>query len=260
MRISILIGHIPVSLDINSNLNNILKILSKSKENDLVIFPEGSISGYDTQVSFLSKIKITELDNAMRNLQEQVIKRNIHVWIGTCLFEENRWYNCALGLTPNREVFRYDKVNLATHERGIFTHGSKLRVFNQNINNEELTIGVQLCRELKYSEQWRWLAINGAKLFLHLNNSIGNPRDKSIWRSQLISRATENQRYVISVNCASNEQTSPTIIIDPRGEVLEEISSGQDQFIRTKIDLDLVSDYYINQSRVDLLELQYKGK
>ena len=47
MLISILGAQFPVSFDVQDNLNQILSILKNSKEQDLVVFPEGCISGYE---------------------------------------------------------------------------------------------------------------------------------------------------------------------------------------------------------------------
>ena len=61
MLISILGAQFPVSFDVQDNLNQILSILKNSKEQDLVVFPEGCISGYDTNLSFLEKVDDDEL-------------------------------------------------------------------------------------------------------------------------------------------------------------------------------------------------------
>lgn len=55
MNLSILVAQFPVSHNILENLEQILNILKNSQENDLVVFPEGCISGYDTDLSFLAK-------------------------------------------------------------------------------------------------------------------------------------------------------------------------------------------------------------
>ena len=39
MEISILVGQFPITLDIESNLNNIETILANSEKDDLVVYP-----------------------------------------------------------------------------------------------------------------------------------------------------------------------------------------------------------------------------
>ncbi len=257
MQISILVAQFPVSFDVQDNLNQILEILKHSKEYDLVVFPEGCISGYDINLSFLGKINISQVNEALEILRNEAITRKVHLWVGSCLFENNKWYNAALGFTPEGKMNRYNKVNLATHERGIFTFGSELQTFLLEFNEQFINAGVQLCRDLKYPEQWRWLALNNAQIFLHLNNAKGDSSVQSVWKSQLISRATENQRFVISVNTAASHQECPTIVINPKGEILKEVNSKQTQYFRITLDLDLISNWYINQSRTDLINISY---
>ncbi|MFW9829481.1 MAG: carbon-nitrogen hydrolase family protein [Candidatus Thorarchaeota archaeon] len=257
MFLSILAAQFPVSLTIQNNLDQILAILNHSKKNDLVVFPEGSISGYDTNISFLEQIDMNKVNNAMKTLKTEAKEKKINLWVGSCLFENGNWFNVALGFTPDGKVNRYNKVNLAIHERGTFTFGSELNMFPLEFNGQIVNVGVQMCRDLKYPEQWRWLAMKKAQIFLHLNNAIKSSSGQSVWKSQLVSRATENQRFVISVNAASITQECPTIAINPQGEILNEICSSETQYFRLKIDLDLISDWYIKQSRCDLIKIKY---
>jgi len=260
MDISILVAQFPVSYSIDENLEIILGVLKQSKEDDLVVFPEGSISGYDTELSFLEKIDMSKVTYALEVLKSVAMEKRIHLWVGACLLEQNRWYNAALGFSPQGQTYRYNKVNLATHERNTFTFGSKLVTFPLQFNNQIVNIGIQLCRDLKYPEQWRWLAMNNAQVFLHLNNAEGDSSEQPIWKSQLISRATENQRFVISVNTASKQQKCPTIVINPKGQILKEVISDITQFFRLSLDLGLVSDWYIKQSRTDLININLDKK
>ncbi|UCC20066.1 MAG: carbon-nitrogen hydrolase family protein [Promethearchaeota archaeon] len=260
MELSIFVAQFPVSFVVQDNLDIIMEILKNVKQYDLVVFPEGCISGYDTNTSFLEKIDITTVNDGLTLLRSEAIKRKIHLWVGSCLFENERWFNAALGFTPKGKINRYNKINLATHERDVFAFGSSLEPIPMNFNGQVVNIGIQLCRDLKYPEQWRWLAMNQAQVFLHLNNAKENSSSQPIWKSQLISRATENQRFVISVNTAASHQECPTMIIDPKGEILKEIISDKIQYFRIKIDLNMVSDWYINQSRFDLIKIKYTKK
>lgn len=257
MLISILGAQFPVSFDVQDNLNQILSILKNSKEQDLVVFPEGCISGYDTNLSFLDKVDTSQVEQALETLRIEAIKRKIHLWAGSCLFENETWFNAALGFTPEGKMNRYNKVNLATHERGVFTFGSELQTFPLEFNNQIVNVGVQLCRDLKYPEQWRWLAVNNAAIFLHMSNAKADSSVQSVWKSQLVSRATENQRFVISINTAASKQECPTIVIDPKGKILHEVISHETQYFRITLDLDLISNWYINQSRTDLINISY---
>ncbi len=184
----------------------------------------------------------------------------MHLWFGTCLREGDTWRNAAIGLAPDGARSTYHKVNLATHERGTFRRGDDLPVFTLRSRGETVRVGVQLCREMRFPEQWGWLARRGAQVFLHLNNSIGDAGAVPVWRSHLIARAAENQRYVVSANAAASDQRCPTMVVAPSGEVLAEVAGPEERALRVDLDLSRVSDWYISQSRSDLVRLQGRAR
>jgi predicted amidohydrolase len=58
MELSVLIGQFPIKHDIKENLKNILSILEESEKDDLVVLPEGALSGYSDDISFLKNIDV----------------------------------------------------------------------------------------------------------------------------------------------------------------------------------------------------------
>jgi predicted amidohydrolase len=97
MNINALIAQFPVSLSISRNLEIIDSILEQTNIGDLVIFPEGSISGYSTDISFLKQINQPELMNGIKHLRAEAEKRRINVWAGACINIDNKWFNAAYG-------------------------------------------------------------------------------------------------------------------------------------------------------------------
>lgn len=255
MKIPALVAQFPISLSIHQNMESLLEILEQSKPGDIVLFPEGSVSGYSHDLSFLDQIDITELDEALEYLKSEAQTRQIYLWVGAIIRENGKWFNRAYGFTPTAETHIYDKINLAHHERGIITAGNKLPVFTQMTPKDSLKIGVQICREIRYAEQWGWLVRQGAQIILHLNNAIGNAQQLPVWRSHLVSHAAGNQRFVLSANNAAEEQVAPTMAIAPSGEILNEIIAPKQGFFRMKLDLSQVSDWYLNQCRDDVVTI-----
>ena len=251
----ILAAQFPVSISIQQNLETIVGMLDYAQPGDIVLFPEGAVSGYSHDLTFLKTIDPDELIAALDELQEQAQKRKIHLWVGSCIQEFGNWFNSAIGFTPAGIIHRYAKINLANHERGVITPGSDLPVFELINPNGIVKVGVQICREIRYPEQWGWLARQGAQVILHLNNAINDVRFLPIWRSHLISHAASNQRFVVSVNNAAPEQNCPTVAVSPQGWVIEEIISGQSAFFRVELDLAQVSDIYLNQTRRDVVAI-----
>jgi len=55
MKASILLAPVPVSDSITNNIEMILAGLDHAQEGDIVVFPEGMVSGYAIDLSFLKK-------------------------------------------------------------------------------------------------------------------------------------------------------------------------------------------------------------
>jgi predicted amidohydrolase len=123
----------------------------------------------------------------------------------------------------------------------------------------KVTVGVQLCREIRFPEQWLYLASAGAQVFVYLTSAANTREVNGVWRSHLISRAAENQRFLASANIAHPDQHCPSMVVSPRGEVLGELRPGQADLLRHTINLDEVAGWYLGQRRQDVLSLAYRG-
>jgi len=256
MNINAVIAQFPVSLSIQRNLEIIDSVIEQTNAGDLVIFPEGSVSGYSLDATFLKQINQHEVTAGLGHIQKEAERRNINVWVGACVNHDGKWFNAAYGFSADGKTHIYHKINLANHERGVFSAGNSLPIFELNMPEGKILIGVQICRELRFPEQWGWLARRGAQIILHLNNAIGDSSYQSLWKSHLVSRAAEIQRFVLSANNAAVEQISPTIAIGPDGRIIGEIVSPELEILRAELDLSKVSDLYLNQSRTDVVAIR----
>ena len=252
--VNAIVAQFPITLDIKHNLNVILSIVKQAKEGDLIVLPEGALSGYEEDAKFLDRIDISQLQTSLQTLRELVTQRNVHLVFGSCLHEDSKWFNAGIYYSPHKE-FIYRKVNLATSERGRFIAGSNLGIIETLINDQPVKLGVQLCREIRFPEQWQFLARQGAEIFCYLTNTVGDSAQAQVWRSHLVSRAAENQRFVLCANNAHPAQKCPSMIITPSGEVIWEKLSADVAIGRHTLDLSQVSSWYLDQSRRDLLNL-----
>jgi predicted amidohydrolase len=80
-----------------------------------------------------------------------------------------------------------------------------------------------------------------------MNHAVGEPVTFEVWRSMLIARAHETQRWVVSANAADPRQHCPSMIIDPRGRVALEMPTGTDAAYRAELALDVIRDGYLSQ-------------
>ncbi|MDY7077633.1 MAG: nitrilase-related carbon-nitrogen hydrolase [Chloroflexota bacterium] len=109
--------------------------------------PEGALSGYAQDPTFLHSIDTVLLAASLRVLSNEVAQRQLHLVFGSCVYESGRWYNADLYYGPNRQQFVYRKVNLATSERGHFVAGSSLPVVEVDLGRGTVRLSIQLCRE-----------------------------------------------------------------------------------------------------------------
>ncbi len=257
MHISVVVAQFPVSLDIEQNMMQIRHIIGDAQCDDLVVLPEGAVSGYDENGEFLAQIDKAYLAEALSELAMDVQRRGIHLVVGSCLYEDGEWWNAGLYLSPQGKRSTYRKINLAMHERGHMRAGGELPVFELQFAQGSATIGLQLCREIRFPEQWRALARRGAQIFVYLTNAVNDHSHLAVWRSHLVSRAAENQRFLLSANIAHASQHCPTMIIAPDGTVLQEVVSAQRAILRATLDLATVSQWYLDQCRNDVVALRY---
>lgn len=246
-----------ISHNIKSNFDQIILLLNETNVDDFILFPECSLSGYsEKDPDFFNKISYNEIDKYLVMIKEIVIKKKIYVLFGSCIKIANEIYNAGILYSYCNNDIIYKKINLAMGERNFVYPGNELNIYNIIYKGEKISIAIQMCREIRFPEQWKYLAIKGASVFFYLTYTTGNQFD--VWKSHLISRASENQRYIVSANLASENQQCPTIIISPKGEIICETNHANAEIIRAQLDLSLISDWYINQSRSDLVSIKYK--
>jgi predicted amidohydrolase len=252
----VVLAQIPITFDIGQNAASIRDALSRAEPGDIVLTPEGSVSGYpargEEEARMLGRIDAHAVGDAIDALAAAARGVRAHLVVGACLLEPAGLTNAAFVLTSDGSRFIYRKANLANVERGRFVAGDELTPVAITAPWGVVTVGVQICRELRFPEQWIALAAAGAELFLHPANALEGAADREAWRSMLIARATELQRFVVSVNAAGDGQHSPTMAVDPGGRVVCELPPEVEQIRRIEIDLDQDASDYLDQRRTDL--------
>jgi predicted amidohydrolase len=247
------IAQLAVSKNITANKDKIIEVIRASKKDVWVIFPEGMLSGYYPDEDFyLKNLDWQQIETSINEIQKVIEENDNQCIFGTALFEKNTWYNSAIFLdsTGSKKVYR--KVNLANLDRKHFTAGNSLEVFDK----DDLKFGIQLCRDQSFPEQWKVLKKKGAQVVFHINNAI--KETDATWKHVLISRAFENQFFVVSVNNASEPQTLPSLVVSPLGEIIFESKPQKESVTDIEIDLSQVKLDYLKQERTDLLDIVYK--
>ena len=101
-------------------------------------------------------------------------------------------------------VTYYDKMHLCHFgdcaEKTVFTRGKKGCVFSI----KGVRLGLFICYDMRFPELTRWLTWNqGAEVLIH---PVAMPRDTAFaaWHSFAVTRASENQVYLLSINRAGS--------------------------------------------------------
>lgn len=258
MRTSVVVGQVPTGWDLAENLAGIVRVVEQARPGDIAILPEGALSGYAPDLSALATLDRPALDRAVDRLARLAHDRAVHLFCGSLIHTDGAWWNAALYFSPSGERWTYRKINLAVNERDVLRAGSELPTVTLRQPWGDLVAGVQLCREIRYPEQWQHLARSGAAAFVFLTNAASPDAPPGLWRSHLISRAAENQRFVFAANLADPRQHCPSMVVSPRGEVLGELAPGRTDVLRVTVDLAEVTDWSLDQQRRDVVDVVYR--
>ncbi|QQZ64128.1 carbon-nitrogen family hydrolase [Paenibacillus sonchi] len=208
---------------------------------DCVILPELWTTGYD--LTRLAEIADPE-GNATKALMSGLARElGIHIVAGSVASRHDS------GITNSMYVFsrtgelagEYSKLHLfrLMDEHLYLQPGAAKGLFTL----DGASCAGLICYDIRFPEWVRAHTASGAEI-LFISAEWPLPR-LAHWRALLISRAIENQCYVIACNRAgedpSNTFAGHSMIIDPWGEVICEASGGE-EILRGEIDLQKVRE------------------
>jgi omega-amidase len=146
--------------------------------------------------------------------------------------------NRCLVFSPEGQIsFRYDKIHLypGLREPNILSPGSNLGVFDL----DGVDCGVMICFDAEFPEVASALSRKGARILF----VPGAWKSEYIrfWRAILLSRAIENQVFVVGVNRCDRGKGSSfgghSMVIDPYGDVLLHLDDSP-RFQMVTLDLE----------------------
>lgn len=229
------IAQLDVQRDLAVNQARMITVLDGAHSAEWVVFPEGILSGYfPDDPQYLSDLNAPIIESAIRELQQVVISRNCNCLFGSALPLNGRWYNSVILLTRSGARYIHHKVELSALDQQVFTSGTQVSTYTV----DNLTLGIQSCRELLFPQTWSRLKAAGAQIVFHINNAV-QPHDQ-LWEHILITRAIEQSLFVCSVNNAASPQALASYLISPAGQVLLKTSTQQDQALTAEINLSEV--------------------
>lgn len=227
----------------DKNLEKLGDIISRIPSlTDLVILPEMFNTGFTMRPSDLSEKPESDTFEWMMSL---ALRFNIGLCGSYIVEEDNNYYNRWTFVSPEKEVWTYDKRHLFSlgGEDLHFTRGSRRLIFNFR----GFRIFPIICYDLRFPV---WSRINNDYDLL-INSANWPESRRDVWITLLKARAIENQCYVAGVNRIGTDGSGirycgDSIIVDPRGEIIASDVWNTECLISAEISLDGLNDFRQN--------------
>lgn len=225
------------------NLESLKKIVdSINLKLDIVVLPELWTTGYNLKPHEVQSED--ENSTILKEISRLAKEKQTHILAGSIFYFENgKYYNRSFLFDRNGNIIgSYSKMKLfkGLNEHLIFTAGSEFGIFDTEFGK----IGIMICYDLRFPEIARKLTFLGAKV-IFIPSEWPLVRIEH-YKNLLISRAIENQLFVVSVNRYGKENDiifgGNSMVVSPRGEVIINMGIGENISI-VDIDINEVEQY-----------------
>ena len=211
---------------------------SQEPETELVVFPEAMMRDFGAPGSDISEFA-EDLDGPfVKRLTELAATRDVTLVAG--MFERSedpaRPYNTLVvvdgtGLRASyRKIHLYDSFGYKESERLL---PGDLEPLVVQIGGFQ--VGLMTCYDLRFPEQARALVDRGAEVLVVPAAWVAGPGKVDHWRTLLKARAIENTVYVVAAGQPGPRYTGHSMVVSPRGEVLE-CGEGHDERVTSRLD------------------------
>lgn len=223
------IGQIKPTLgNIEKNLNMMLEVIDRAiaEKNDIVIFPELSLTGYSLE-DIVFDVAIKEVPSILLEKSKE-----ISIIFGAVeLGEEEYPYNTAYYLEDGKVVHRHRKVYLPDYgmfyEGRYFMAGDKVRAFDTKFGR----VGMLVCEDMWHQSAQYILAQDGARyIFVPFNSPVIVGKSKGEmsenWKNICKANSLLNGTYTVAVNRVGVEDGiaffGNSFVVNPEGKIVGE--------------------------------------
>jgi len=237
------------SEDVANNVVRICEYLENCAEQgvDIAAFPEGVLYGYSCRSEFWEQMTPEILSHAEEQIAQCCARLNIAAVIGTAFRQGDAWLNgLAIIERDGRIVGRYGKTFLGG-DTWCDNYKGKIPI----VEIAGIKACFAICRDIRYPEIVRLPAILGAQILIFCTCESGLTAEHklSAYRAMPISRAAENEIYVLMANAPANPDNIRSTesshgnskIIDPLGNVLIEAGYFEERVVIAEIDSSLAT-------------------
>lgn len=212
-------------------------------EADVLVTPECALTDYLPAAGLNQR----DVAAAADQLRRECKRLKLALALGTAWREGRRLYNRVLLFNARGALAgSYDKCCLTgagagTDDAALFTPGRHLDVFRLG----RVPVGLQICLDMRFSENWRILAQQGARVVFHSSSAAGG----GAWKRPVLAgamaiRAADNGLFIVSANNALEPQMMVSTINDPDGKVLAAAEPDKECIIRAELDLKRKEWFY----------------
>nr|WP_255688238.1 carbon-nitrogen family hydrolase [Pontibacillus sp. HN14] len=206
---------------------------------DVVVMPELWNTGYD--LTRLDEIADPLGENSQQFLSQLAKRYSVNIVGGSVAkIEKGKATNTMYVFNKNGELqLEYSKAHLfqLMDEHKYLSAGSD----KSHFDIEGYPSSGFICYDIRFPEWMRTHTINGSEI-LFVVAQWPTPRIDH-WRSLLISRAIENQCYVVACNRVGSDPKNSfgghSIIVNPWGEVITE-AGDQEMILEAELDMSIV--------------------
>ncbi len=231
--------------EVKPNLAQAIEDLDEhGPDNDLVLFPELFLAGYNAQDAH-HELAMTLEDPAIEELSAKATEHGATVVVGGPRRSEIRGvtHNAAFVLTSDGRVDAYDKVHLPTFN--VFQEGLFFGPGDRGLLVEledGTTLGVAICYDLFFPEITKDLALRGADVIATI--SASPVTSQPYFEAVLPARALETTSFVLYCNLTGVQDHlsfwGGSRAYSPLGETLATAPDETEAVVETELDLDLV--------------------
>ncbi|WP_375162177.1 carbon-nitrogen family hydrolase [Fictibacillus sp. WQ 8-8] len=212
------------------------------KKPDVIVLPELWTTGYDLER--LDEIGDTNGDEIKRLMSGLASKYQVNIVAGSIAKKTDEGiYNTMYAFNRKGEqTGEYSKLHLIRlmQEEKYIAPGSR----KGNFMLENVPAAGVICYDIRFPEWIRAHILEGASI---LFVPAEWPAQRlSHWRNLLITRAIENQCYVVACNRVGSDKNNTfaghTLVIDPWGEIIAETDGEEETILFAEVDTDLVEE------------------
>lgn len=253
------VAQVPPTSVLSKNLEKTLEYAEKAadKEVELLCFPEAHLAGY--RVGILDPNAPCD-EVGLAQATEQIAARCRELSLGIVLGTETprpggKPFNSALVIDQYGETIAlHHKSRLTPKDALAYAPGSGPTSFTF----KGISMGVLICFEaFRFPETTRALAIAGAKLVFQpqFNHVLPGMEWKlPVHEALLVARAAENTLYLISANISHARNNCRSLIISPKGLILEASVLAHEMLLVADLNPNLATHAFLQDDPVKMMK------